>query len=567
MKFCFTAIFFLMFFSVAAQDARLNGILADLNKNDEQQSHRMGKIVLELSQLDTATQQALMVQLGQKIKQQTNEFGRLRFIMLQAFLYNNVVGAVKKPELLQTVEQDFESVKNLDNEQFLCDYYYLYAGLLGLSNKTEQALFYNMKSIKMVDQLGPEKFFGTEHRYNLIGELLYHTREYEKSIEYSKKAFYNSPDTAKYKWKAITLNTIGLAYKQLGIYDSAIVYFDRSKQKAILNDFQQWVTIPDANKAQIYFYQKKYDEARSLFAADYESSIANTDWGNAANNLQWMAKIDLAEYKTGIAKGKLAKAMEMLKKFPSGSYLANTYETLAALYKQTNNSTEAERYISLYNHIHDSVERRMAMSRSEIVQLRLNDERNLNEIKMLEKERQAEKIKRNAFIAFAFLVAVIAFLLYHHRRAKHKQQQQLKETELAAARGKMQLFIKTIAEKSEMIEQLQAQAETAKAAPAFQEHLESLRQKTILTENDWTDFKTTFEKLYPSFFERVKKINTNITPAELRFAALVRLDMNNREAGSILGISTDSARKSRQRLRQRLQLAETDNLEELLLNI
>lgn len=541
--------------------------LADLGRNDQQQSHRMGKLVFAISHLKDPEREKTVKWLGQQVNKEKNQFLNLRFTMLRAFLFNNETSNTNKPAMLNEVKQLLETVKQTGNKMLLADYYYLYAGILALAGKTEEALFFHMKSMEMVEQLGPHKFTGANHRFNILGELLYHTREYEKSIVYSKKAYLHEPDTAKYRWKIITLNTIGLAYKKLGLYDSAIRYFNQSKQKAIEDDFLQWVTIPDANKAQILFEQKKYAEARALFQADYHNATTNNDPGNAANNLQWLAKTDLAENKTDSALYKAKQALNLLQPLPAGSYLANTYETLAAVYGKLNNTVEAERYAMLYREIHDKTEQRMAMSRSEIVQLRLNDEKSQAEIALLEQERLNEKTKRNAFIGFVLLSALITWLLYNRQRNRQKQEQQQKETELAAAREKMQLFIQTIAEKSELIEQLQVQAEQARYSPELQQHLDALKQKTILTENDWAVFKTTFEKIYPGFFQRVKKINPDITTAELRFAALVRLEMNNREAGSMLGISADSARKSRQRLRQRLNLGEDDNLEVIILNI
>jgi DNA-binding CsgD family transcriptional regulator len=46
----------------------------------------------------------------------------------------------------------------------------------------------------------------------------------------------------------------------------------------------------------------------------------------------------------------------------------------------------------------------------------------------------------------------------------------------------------------------------------------------------------------------------DITVAEKRMAALIRLHLNTKQMASMLGISTDSVYKIRQRLRKRLQL-------------
>jgi DNA-binding CsgD family transcriptional regulator len=48
----------------------------------------------------------------------------------------------------------------------------------------------------------------------------------------------------------------------------------------------------------------------------------------------------------------------------------------------------------------------------------------------------------------------------------------------------------------------------------------------------------------------------DITVAERRMAALIRLHLNTKQMASMLGISTDSVYKIRQRLRKRLQLVD-----------
>ena len=50
-------------------------------------------------------------------------------------------------------------------------------------------------------------------------------------------------------------------------------------------------------------------------------------------------------------------------------------------------------------------------------------------------------------------------------------------------------------------------------------------------------------------------------------AALTRLQLTSKQMASMLGISVDSVHKTRQRLRQRLQLGSDINLEEYVSNI
>ena len=70
-----------------------------------------------------------------------------------------------------------------------------------------------------------------------------------------------------------------------------------------------------------------------------------------------------------------------------------------------------------------------------------------------------------------------------------------------------------------------------------------------------------FEKVYPGFFHSLRQKSSDITLAELRMAALCKLQVPPKEAASLLGISPNSVNKTRQRLRSRLSLDPDVNLE------
>jgi transposase-like protein len=61
--------------------------------------------------------------------------------------------------------------------------------------------------------------------------------------------------------------------------------------------------------------------------------------------------------------------------------------------------------------------------------------------------------------------------------------------------------------------------------------------------------------------------NGVILLAEQRMAALTRLDLSINQIASILGISPNSVYKTKQRLRQRLNVASEINIEEILAKI
>jgi len=188
---------------------------------------------------------------------------------------------------------------------------------------------------------------------------------------------------------------------------------------------------------------------------------------------------------------------------------------------------------------------------------------------MLQREKQTADLKRN-FILLSVLLGTIILFLYFNRirlKQKHKQefalqQKNAAETELRAAKDQMLLFTENIIEKTELIEKLSQQISHKEQNSELHQLINEITHQTILTEEDWENFKSLFEKIYPGFFLNLKEKARDITIAEQRMAALTRLNLTARQMATMLGISVDSVHKSRQRLRQRLHLPVEVNLEE-----
>jgi hypothetical protein len=83
-------------------------------------------------------------------------------------------------------------------------------------------------------------------------------------------------------------------------------------------------------------------------------------------------------------------------------------------------------------------------------------------------------------------------------------------------------FSRNISEKVEMIEALQSKINGEAADPI----LPDLRHFTILTEEDWQNFKYNFEKVYPDYWNRLDEKFPHLTIAEKRFMALSKLGLN-----------------------------------------
>lgn len=453
-----------------------------------------------------------------------------------------------------------------------------YGSIMGNLGNTEKALMYLMYGAELYDKV---HLHGEMGSYLVLGETLWKVREYEKSIYYTKIAIalITASHTGSQESRIYSIvmcnNTVGLAFHRMGLYDSAFFYYEKSikltselsKKKA----GKVWQCIVSGNMAQIDFAQGKYPVALPLFITDYQSSKENGYYDDAGNSLQWAAKTNLALGNKAEALQEVRESIALLKKWPNpANYFQNAYLTASQIFKALGNNDSAYYYSGKYNLLHDSLEKSVYQSSISISHLRLNNEKNRYSIQRLEQEKTDQLQKRNYLIALILLVAAIVLLLINRQRQKlkHKGEMDLAEkikiqAEMESARTQLKMFTQNIVEKSNFIEKLESQLNNKMATSEEKELIEDLSHQTILTEEDWLNFKMLFEKLHPDFFAKIKQVD-NITQAEQRMAALTLLHLTTKQMAAVLGISPNSVIKARQRLRHRLNLQTDQQAEEFI---
>lgn len=91
--------------------------------------------------------------------------------------------------------------------------------------------------------------------------------------------------------------------------------------------------------------------------------------------------------------------------------------------------------------------------------------------------------------------------------------------------------------------------------------------ENVKFDNDWYRIKAHFEKIYPGFFDRLRKKHPVLTPNDHKLAALLRMNLNTKEISQILKITAPSTEISRIRLRKKLQLRKNVNLTQFICEI
>src|SRR5262249_32036149 len=131
-------------------------------------------------------------------------------------------------------------------------------------------------------------------------------------------------------------------------------------------------------------------------------------------------------------------------------------------------------------------------------------------------------------------------------------------------------FTQRILDKNKIIAELEKKI---RSNPLFNQSTEVARKNLaaisdmrILTHDDWEKFQSNINKVYPGLINRICDSFPLITDAELRMFLLIKLSVKNKDVSEILGISPDSVRKTRFRLKKKLNLAEQDDLDDFILD-
>jgi DNA-binding CsgD family transcriptional regulator len=181
---------------------------------------------------------------------------------------------------------------------------------------------------------------------------------------------------------------------------------------------------------------------------------------------------------------------------------------------------------------------------------------------------------------------IISLLLYNRSQIKNKSRQQqligqkqLAENELKTATQQLNAFTQSIREKNEFIEKASKEIERVNAElklaknekhgyvsqPETDNHtLRLLQNSVLLTDEDWKNFTGLFEKVHDGFFNRLKQKLPGLSPAETRFAALIKLQLTNKEMASMLGVGTEAIRQIRSRLKKKLNSGDEERIEKLV---
>ena len=416
----------------------------------------------------------------------------------------------------------------------------------------------------------PEKGF-----YNFDYAMrCYQFGDYRSAITYASQA--NQFPYRNAITQVLNYNLLGMAYHKLGLEDSAL--YDFRKLQAVLpmlkeqaarsswDYIQIWDGIVSGNIGNVWLEKQQYDSATRYLLRGIELTDKWKIWDNTAGFAINLASIYLKQGKSGPADTYLNLARQTT--YAAGDE-KNRYELhrlLATYYQQNGKIHLALRHSDSALLWKDSIGKKATINKKTQAELAFAENKHAQQETLMQHELTQQKIVRNSLLGMLFAGAVVTILFVNNRRQKQKHREaqlehekRLAHQELTLAQEKLAAFSKDIHEKNVMIEALEKMQTPESTLPIDQANLlEQLRQSVILTDESWENFRRNFETVYPGFIFNIKEKFPACTPAESRLIVLEKLLLSNKEMAAMLGVSVETIRSTRSRLKKKLGEHYTD---------
>jgi len=380
--------------------------------------------------------------------------------------------------------------------------------------------------------------------------------DFERAISYFKQvAKYPIIDYYLPSWRH-ALNNLGNTYKQLGNLDSSDYVLKQLLAQA-KGSSDQWVGIASGNLGYNQFLRGDFDAAIPFFETDIAMAEKFKDFGLAVGSCIPLADIYTQKGQLEKAKGYIDKAIEYIEKSGQTDRFRNLYPMMSKWESAMNHPDKANEYLDssivLNKRYNEKYSALQLMRANQVIQSSQKEKA----IQKLEDETKRNKIIRNAIIGGLLLVVVVGLIIFYSQQQKNQLQRKLKDLELEQTQQELEnakSLLNSYTNKIHSNSLIISSMEYSEPSDEQSLILENLKASTILTEEDWENFQIQFRKIFPELIENLQALEFNLSPAEMRYILLLKLELPTIEIAHALGISPSSLRVTWHRLRKKLDL-------------
>lgn len=479
---------------------------------------------------------------------------------------------------------------------YLCLSNYWMGMIYEIFGDYQKAIEYDFKSLEIAKMIDNKKLIAIS--LNNIG-LVYSNQKpyYDKALLYFKEYLKISIE-ADNETEIMGANmNIGMQFQRMQQFDSAEYYYniafdlakklDKKHHIAISYSFLAEIENMKGNDKQYRKFAfksinilKKEGYLIDLAAAYYDLS----DWFLENNN------IDSSLY--------YSNAMfDIADEYELGMYKQNALLRLSDIYKSDKDYRKAYDNLRAYIELKDSIISQE--TKEKLAQLQTIYEVEIKD-KEIENLRITERLQSRKELFYLFIIitviivsGIIIFSFVVKRRKDrlvskqriiiHEKEKELSmlelekskanekelETKLAFKTRQLTTHAVSMMQKNKLMHELSdSMAKVSKYVNDDKKNeirkLQQQIKRSLNVEKDWELFKMYFEQVNKDFFTKLLKKVPSLSSNDLRLSALIRLNMNIKEAASVFNVEPASVKSARYRLRKKLELDQEDDLYEYM---
>lgn len=444
-------------------------------------------------------------------------------------------------------------------------------------NLTQALLFLN-NAYKTYESIQDKK--GIANSTLNIGMVYADLKEYKKAQQYYERAINEFTALGLKGRIATTFTKIGTMLVAQRKYEEALKYLTDALKMHTDTNFTYGIAEAHNKLGTLYLYKNEIEQAYYHIKKSKDLGSKVSDIDGLTNNLIIHGKILRLSGKLDEAVKEISSGLRLAKENNLKKYELFAYEELKEIKKLQAKPEEAYYFYDKYIVLRDSLFNLEKSKQIAYIEF-------ANELEKKDKELVSFKAqeKKDGIIQFILVLSVIVitisgcfiYIISVQRAKKDSQlaankkellEKELENSELKQKELKQQLDFKNkelstytlnFVKKNEIVQNIQQTIQKIKKSPSVEKtkliaDLDKIVRKNISIDKDWEDFSRFFEDAHQGFYVSLKSKHPDLSTNDLKICSLIRLNLNVKEMAGILGISPDSARTARYRLRKKLQL-------------
>ncbi len=441
-----------------------------------------------------------------------------------------------------------------------------------ITGNYEEALNNSFEVLKLAEDLNDPQF--QDFAYSNIGLVFDNLAQYPESLKYHNLAL-NTPGTLMNRGH--NLNNIGNVFLGMEEWDSTLYYYRMALAIRLEIDQIEGIAESYNNIGEVHRKRGDLDSATHYYEQSLTLSEELDDQNGIVMTTMNIGATQLAKGDSEGALKNLSFAYDKARKLSFKNWEIETLTYLSELAIQEKNYELALRYYQEYSTQKDSL---LTIEKDREIRLIESDfkrQEQEKELQLLRAESELNSLTRNSLIGGVVVLVIVFGLIVSRQRIKASADKKLataRETEL---RKELEYHSKSLSnhtlsmiQKNSMLEELKEEAKQLRDSldDVYVKKLNSINRlidHTINVDEDWKQFEMYFENVHNDFFKKLKEKHQGLTPSDMRLCALVKLNLNIKESATILGISPDSVKIARYRLRKKLQLDNEQSLADAIL--